>query len=131
MNRAVTYFDRFFWFGKENFIRDGNSYLITLDDPVACSGEKNFLSDGNGVLMVMDLNDMPGGNSCSFVNNSQTVFERVMDWPYEFSQRHIAAVSADCILESGTLTLNFKNTEQADGFHGIGFVSGSSLPKDE
>lgn len=130
LNEVVSRFDHFLWYGKDTFIRNGNSLCMTLPPP-GCNDIENFISNDNRVLMVIDQNDLPGRNSCNIMNNDQEIITRTINWPYTFSQRHIFPVSTNYAPVSGTLTLNFENEEQADGFNGIGFISGSSWPKDE
>lgn len=107
INTDACKLDNFVWYGSEkDFIRENDvTYVIN----VSASG-----------IMGIDYTFESGDNKADIYVDGKLYESPTVFFDYDFSQRHIMVVSADCTVEK-EIRIIFNNKEQADGFRGICF----------
>lgn len=115
-DERVTVFDTFQWYGQEQFVREGNTYILPLQ--------------ASGRIMSIDYNFVSGSNSCRILVDGREYAAPEIVFNYDFSQRRILIVNdwlqGDGVNVQSEIRIVFAEDaagkQQADGFHGIAVI---------
>lgn len=107
INAEVHKFDNFVWY-------DASSDFERVDDTTFA-----ISTNATGVLGI-DYTFESGDNKADIYVDGELFESPTVTFDYDFSQRHILVVSADCTVEN-EIKVVFNTKEQADGFKGMCF----------
>ncbi len=105
INDDVHKLDNFAYYGVDEFTRKDNTFTISCQ---------------NGGILGIDYTYQSGKNKADIYIDGEFLKSPMVNFDYDFSQRHILVVSEDVKVDK-EIKIVFDSAEQADGFYGVCF----------